>query len=843
MCSMKSLIIAEKPSVANLIADALSISKNSKKADFFENDHFIVTSAQGHIVEYEKPKQKWNLDLLPLNRPEKLQPIPRVKSKVDLIKKLSKREDVESLINACDAGREGELIYNQVISYLKINKPSKRLWLQSMTKDGISKAFTAIKPDSDFKGLKDSALARTHADWVIGMNGTRAITGWSSKAYNVGFNKQVVGRVKTPTLALVVKRDREIDNFISEKYFEITAEFKTKSGNYLGTYFDKEFTNKEFSDEEKRTKKNDRIFKLETVESIILSCKNEDGEIKEEKKEKKEYSEALFDLTTLQREANSRFGFRAQQTLQITQGLYQPRSGEGYITYPRTDSRRLPNDYPNQVLEILNNFIETKYSSFSENILKKNLVNPNEKKVFDSKKVSDHFAIIPTNIIPPNGKLSEPETKIYDLIVRRFLAIFYPPVITQETTRITTIGKHNFRTKGKILLDKGWKEVLESATSETILNPIDDNEKAKCFEVSKLENSTKPKARYTDSTLLRAMETAGNDLGDEEIAMAMKNKGIGTPATRANTIEDLIKENYLFRTEEENGKKCIASHIRGKQLIQDLDILDLKRLTEANLTGEWELKLKEMEEEKYSYDDFMKETDKLRDEIIEKAKSVNVDTDTFIRPLDINCPITGLPVMETFNRYTTDKPDESTNINKIISGRPVSRNEAVLLIKSFNGKEGRIKLEGFLSRFGTFYGADVVLKETGKYELDWGQEKEVDLKEKTSLGNFDFVNTEVFYDDKFYYFGKKGTNRISTLILSPYLNSDDEEEKKRFSLPLDEAKKLFNGEKTNILQFKSKRKNARKPFFKARLYLDSKFKPKFEMIKPEKATLKKEEKN
>ena len=241
MSSMKSLVIAEKPSVANLIADALSIDKKSKKAEFYENENFIITSAQGHIVEYEKPKQKWNLDLLPLNRPEKLQPIPRVKTKVDLIKKLSKRDDVESLINACDAGREGELIYHQVISYLKIKKPSKRLWLQSMTKDGISKAFTSIKPDSAFKGLKDSALARTHADWVIGMNGTRAITGWSSKAYNVGFNKQVVGRVKTPTLALVVKRDIEIEDFISQEYFQIIAKFKTDSGEYEATYFDPEF--------------------------------------------------------------------------------------------------------------------------------------------------------------------------------------------------------------------------------------------------------------------------------------------------------------------------------------------------------------------------------------------------------------------------------------------------------------------------------------------------------------------------------------------------------------------------------------------------------------------------
>lgn len=839
MGSNKCLIIAEKPSVASLIATALSVQNKSRKAEFYESDNYIITSAQGHVVEYEKPKQKWSLEALPLNRPKKLQPIIRVKSKVDLIKKLAKRDDIEYLVNACDAGREGELIFYQLVDYLKVTKPCKRLWLQSMTKDGISKAFVDLKPQEAFKGLRDSALARTHADWIIGMNGTRAITAWSSKAYNVGFNKQVVGRVKTPTLALVVKRDLEIENFESEVYYQITAKFKTDTGEYEGIFLDKEFNNKKLSLEEKRVRKNDRVFDPEVAELIVSSTIDSDGSITEVVKPRKEYSEALFDLTSLQREANSRFGFTARTTLQITQNLYQPRSGEGYVTYPRTDSRRLPNDYPDLVLETIKNFKSTKYERYSEFIVENNMVNSDDKKVFDSSKVSDHFAIIPTNIIPSFTKLSDQEAKIYDLIVKRFLAIFYPPVITKETVRDTIVNGNTYRTKGKILIDKGWKEVLDSTTSETILNAIDPNEKAKCIKANKTEHKTNPKPRYTDSTLLRAMETAGNDIEDEELALAMKNKGIGTPATRANTIEDLIKESYLFRTEEESGRKCIASHIRGRQLINDLSILDLSRLTSANLTGEWELRLSEMERESYNYEDFMKEIDEMRDEIIEKAKKVKVDTDKFIRPLGIDCPITGLPVMETFNRFTTDKPDESTNINKIISGRPTSREEAIQLIKSYNGKEGRLKLSGFLSRFGTFYDSDVVLKSSGKYELDWGQDKEVDLKEKNQLEYFDYIKSEVFYDDKFYYFGKNGSNRISTLILSPYLNSEDEEEKKKFSLPIDEAKKLFKGEKTSPLQFKSKRKNARKPFFKARLYLDDKFRPKFEMIKPDKVETKK----
>tara|TARA_B100000700_G_scaffold331358_1_gene463456 strand:- start:1768 stop:4332 length:2565 start_codon:yes stop_codon:yes gene_type:complete len=836
------VVIAEKPSVAKLIASALDVKKTdvAKGLDCYENENFVITSAVGHLVEYEKPKKKWSLDALPLNGPGELIPIARSKSKLTFINKLLKRKDIVGAVNACDAGREGELIFNQIINYLKIKIPCYRAWMQSMTKKEIKKEFDNLKPADDFKDLANAALGRTIADWKIGMNGTRAMTAWSSKAYNVPFNKQVVGRVKTPTLTLVVLRDEEVDKFIPSSYHELEATFKVSSGEYKGTYIDKDFNNKDFTDEEKRTKKSDRIFQTDKAENIINSCNKKVGEISESSKERKEYSGALYDLTTLQRESNSRFGFTANSTLKIVQSLYQPISGEGYITYPRTDSRRLPNDHAEEVNKLLNVFGQTEYSKHSKYILENNLLKPENKKIFDSEKVSDHFAIIPTQNIPNLSKLNEQQLKLYDLIVKRFFAVFYPPAITLETIRDTVVEGNIFRTSGRILIEKGWKEVLDNPVQDKLINTVEPNEEAKVINIERINKETIPKARYTDATLLRGMETAGNDIDDDELMHLMKNKGIGTPATRAEIIEQLIRETYLFRTEDDNGKKCITSSTRGKKLIEDLQMLKIDQLTSATLTGEWELKLREIEKDKYSYEEFIEEIEKFRDEIIDKAKNTKVDTDEFIKKLGINCPIKNLPMFETFNRYTTDLPDESTNINKVISGRPIAPSEAIELIKSYNGNEGRIRLTGFISRFGSSYDADVVLTSTGKYKLDWGQDeqKKINLKELESLGHSSVVDSEVYYDNDYYYYGKNGKNRLARRMLSPYLNSEDEEERKKDSLPIEEAEKLFKDGKTSVLQFKSKRKNARMPFFKAKVYLDSKFRPRFEMELRKKPTKK-----
>ena len=837
MDNEKFLVIAEKPSVAKLIASALGVGKKNvaKGLNCYEDEKYVITSASGHLVEYEKPKAKWKFEALPLNGPGNLIPkeIPTVKSKLNFIKKLLKRKDISSAINACDAGREGELIFNQIINYLNVNKPLYRVWLQSMTKKEIQKEFSNLRSSEEYKDLHSAALGRAIADWKIGMNGTRAVTAWANVAYGLNFSKQAVGRVKTPTLALVVSRDEEIEKFIPEKYSELYATFQTSSGEYNGTYIDKEFNNADFNEEEKRVRKSDRIFDIDKAEKIVSSCLNKKGVISEKSKENRQYSPALFDLTSLQREANSRFGFTASNTLKIAQSLYQPLSGEGYITYPRTDSRRLPDDYIQEIGKLLNNLGETKYKNYSKTILEENRVKA-DKRIFDSQAVSDHFAIIPTLNIPDLNKLREPQFKIYDLIVKRFLGIFYPPTITRETVRDTVIEGNLFRTSGKILIDKGWREVLDSNIEDKILNKIEENDPVEAIRIDRIDKDTTPKSRYTDSTLLRAMETAGKEIEDDELALIMKNKGIGTPATRAVIIEDLIeRDKYLIRTEDENGKKCIASSIRGKKLIKDLKMLKIEQLTSASLTAEWESKLIEIEENKYSYEEFIREIENLRDEIIQRAKDTRVDTDEHIRPLGIDCPITGLPMYETFNRYTTDKPEESTNIGKVYSGRPISRDEAIELIRSYDGNVGTINLTGFVNRFGQVFDAPLQFTKDiprCKFPEDYfSGSKEVNLEELELLCESPVVKSKVYYDEDFYYFGKAGKNKIARRILSPYLNSEDEEEKKKDSLPIDEAEKLFKDGKTSILQFKSKRKNARMPFFKAKLYLDSKFSPKWEM--------------
>jgi len=839
----KFLVIAEKPSVAKLIASVLGVKKAdvSKGLNCYEDKRYVITSAVGHLVEYEKPKQKWSFDELPLNGPGKLIPKESVKPKLNFIKKLLKRDDIVGAINACDAGREGELIFNQIMDYLKVDKPFYRVWLQSMTKKEIEKEFNNLKSSEMFKNLGEAALGRTIADWKIGMNGTRAVSAWSSKAYNVGFNKQVVGRVKTPTLTLIVSRDLEIDKFVSEKYSEIHATFRTSSGEYQGVYIDKEFSNESLSEEERRTRKNDRIFDKKRVEEIVESSLGKKGKISDTSKENKEYSPALFDLTTLQREGNSRFGFTANSTLSIAQFLYQPISGEGYITYPRTDSRRLPDDYLQEANRLLSSLQQAPYKNYSEHILKENLAKGGDKRIFDSKAVSDHFAIIPTSNIPNLDKLNDQQLKIYDLIVKRFLAVFYPPTITKETTRNTIIEENAFRTTGRILIDKGWREVFNSPMQDKLLNEIDEDDIAEAINIEKVDKNTIPKARYTDATLLRAMETAGREIEDDELALIMKNKGIGTPATRAVIIEELIiRDKYLLRTKDENERRCIISSIRGKKLIEDLKILKIDQLTSASLTAEWESKLNKIERDEYSYGEFIAEIDKLRDEIIKKARDTRVDTDEHLSPLGIDCPITGLPMYETFNRYTTDKPEESTNIGKVYSGRPISREEIIELIKSYDGNEARIKLARFVNQYGQYFDAPLMFtKENPSCRFDQeffaNGKKEVDLKELECLCESPVVKSKVYYDDDFYYFGKAGKNRISRKMLSPYLNSEDEEERKKDSLPIEEAEKLFKDGKTTILQFKSKRRNARMPFFKAKVYLDSKFNPKFEMVSRKKS--------
>src|SRR4051812_6549870 len=433
----KALIITEKPSVASDISKALGGFK--KQEDYYESDQYVLSSAVGHLLELVVPpgveavRGKWSFAHLPVIPPHfDLQPIERVggrgngaAARLKVLAKLIKRKDVTNLINACDAGREGELIFRNIVRFTKAKQPIQRLWLQSMTPGAIRDGFTKLRTDQDMIPLADAALSRSEADWLVGINGTRAMTAFNSKSG--GFFKTPVGRVQTPTLAIVVERERIIRKFVSRDFWEIIGTFDAAAGQYTGRWFDEKFAkaDKEGDDQLKP----ERVWEKDKAEAIRDKCLGKPGVVTEESKPTTSLSPLLYDLTSLQRDANSRFGFSAKNTLGLAQALYEKHK---VLTYPRTDSRALPEDYLGTVkntLEMLSGhtpggttFI-TRYSPFADTILKSDWVKPN-KRIFNNAKISDHFAIIPTTQAPKG--LTEPEQKLYDMVAKRFLAIFYP---------------------------------------------------------------------------------------------------------------------------------------------------------------------------------------------------------------------------------------------------------------------------------------------------------------------------------------------------------------------------------------------------------------------------------
>ncbi|MEY2549170.1 MAG: topoisomerase, partial [Verrucomicrobiota bacterium] len=440
----KSLIIAEKPSVAADLARALG--KVPKKGDHYENDEYVISSAVGHVAELFMPedidKKKygfWRLETLPII-PEtfELKPIDKSKSVFATLKKLIARKDITQLINACDAGREGELIFNNLCRLAKNKHPVKRLWLQSMTAQSIREAFNHLRDESEMRGLADAARSRSESDWLIGINGTRAITKrmFGSRAGNVAS----VGRVQTPTLAIVYERELEIRNFKSRDYWRVTAKFGIAQGEYEGTYQRPDF--KKGSDEHDRA---DRLWDKAAAEVVVAACQgNPIATVTEEKKASSQIAPRLYDLTTLQREANGRFGFSAKRTLQIAQALYEKHK---MLTYPRTDSRALPEDYLPTARQTLGNLSGT-LQSHAEKALKNDWVRPN-KRIFNNAQISDHFAIIPTTSEAKN--LDDAEAKIYDMVARRFVAVFFPSAEFDITTRFSQVAEHRFKTEGKVL--------------------------------------------------------------------------------------------------------------------------------------------------------------------------------------------------------------------------------------------------------------------------------------------------------------------------------------------------------------------------------------------------------
>lgn len=733
----KQLIIAEKPSVAQDIARALG--GFTKEKDYFESEQYVLSSAVGHLLELAVPEEfevkrgKWTFAHLPMIPPHfALKPIEKTDDRLKLLTRLIKRKDVEGLINACDAGREGELIFNFIVEHSKTKKPVRRLWLQSMTPAAIRDGFASLRSAEEVEGLRSAAVCRAESDWLVGINGTRAMTAFNSKSG--GFHLTTVGRVQTPTLAIVVERENRIRKFKSRDYWEIEAEFSCKAGTYVGRWFDEGFRKPE-GDEHATAF---RLWDKPQAEAIRAKCEGKPGEVTEEAKPTTQMSPLLFDLTSLQREANGRFGFSARATLQIAQALYERHK---VLTYPRTDARALPEDYVQTVKDVLRELPQT-YAPFANEITKNDWVKPN-KRIFNNAKISDHFAIIPTGVVPKS--LSEPEQKLYDLVVKRFLAVFFPAAEFRVTTRITRVEQHAFKTEGKVLVKPGWlaiygKEAVSEEGGGDQLVAVEQHEKVATDDIAVKSLQTKPPARYNEATLLSAMEGAGKMVDDEELRAAMSERGLGTPATRAQTIEGLITEQYLHR----EGRELIPT-AKAFSLITLLKGLGVQSLTSPELTGGWEHKLARMERGELSREAFMGEIAEMAREIVEKAKSYESDTiPGDFATLKAPCPKCGGVVKENYKKFACQKCDWSAW--KIVASRQFEIDEIETLLT-----ERRVgPLMGFRSKMGRAFNAEIKLNDEQQPEFDFGQPKEgeeadaPDFSDQQSLGPCPKCQSRVF---------------------------------------------------------------------------------------------------
>jgi len=743
----KTLVIAEKPSVAQDIVRALTptAGKFDKQDEYFENEAWIVTSAVGHLVEIQAPEEfdvkrgKWSFANLPVIPPYfDLKPIDKTKGRLNAIVKLAKRKDVGAFVNACDAGREGELIFRLIQQYAKAKQPVKRLWLQSMTPAAIREGFEKLRTDGQMLPLADAARCRSEADWLVGINGTRAMTAFNSR--DGGFFLTTVGRVQTPTLAIVVEREEQIRKFISRDYWEIHASFAAQAGSYAGKWFDPAWK----KDAEDAEKKADRLWDAARARQIADAVRGKPATVTDESTPKTEASPALFDLTSLQREANGRFGFSAKTTLALAQSLYERHKA---LTYPRTDSRHLPEDYlpvVKQTFEMLGDSGMKHLAPHALVALNKGYIKPS-KRIFDNAKVSDHFAIIPT-LQAPSG-LSEAEQKLYDLVVKRFMSVFYPSAEFLVTTRISRVEAHHFKSVGKVLVNPGWQAIWgkeaekEDDENAKTLVAVQLGEKPRTESAEAKGLKTRPPARYSEATLLGAMEGAGKLVDDDELREAMQDKGLGTPATRAAIIEGLLNEKYMLR----EGRELIPT-AKAFQLMTLLRGLQVEELSRPELTGEWEHKLSQMEKGQLSREQFMAEINAMTEKLVAKAKGYDRDTiPGDYATLQAPCPNCGGVVKENYRRYAcAGKSGEGEGCGFSIGKSPGGRTFELPEVEQFLRDKRIGPLDGFRSKAGWPFTAEMVIKfdeDAGNYKLefDFGQDEAdsgelVDFNDQEPLG-------------------------------------------------------------------------------------------------------------
>ena len=794
----KTLIIAEKPSVAADIARALG--GLTRHDDFFESDKHVVSSAVGHLLEIGMPEEeevkrgKWTFAHLPA-LPSKfaLKPIEKNEGRLKTLLKLIKRKDVSALINACDAGREGELIFRNIVQYSKSGKPIKRLWLQSMTPAAIRDGFAQLRNDETMLPLADAAVCRSESDWLVGINGTRAMTAFNSKSG--GFQLTTVGRVQTPTLAILVEREAKIRAFRSRNYWELIGTFRAASGEYTGRWFDEKFK-KIDDDPDARA---ERLWEEAPARAIAERTAGKPGVVTEESKPSTQGAPLLYDLTSLQREANGRFGFSARTTLSLAQALYEKHK---VLTYPRTDARALPEDYIATVKATMEELSETNaFGGFAREILKQKWVRPN-KRIFDNSKISDHFAIIPTLARPKH--LNEIETKLYDLVVRRFLAVFYPPAEFLLTTRITRVETHPFKTEGKVLVSPGWLAVYgkEAQGDEATLAQVKPNEVVATEKVEVVAQVTRPPARLNEATLLSAMEGAGKLIEDDELREAMREKGLGTPATRASIIEGLIAERYIYR----EGKELVPT-AKAFSLMTLLHGLGIPELFSPELTAEWEFKLAQMEHGKLGRDEFMREIVAMTERIVGQAKGYESDTiPGDFATLSNPCPKCGIgEVHEKYKKFQCTNPACDFAFWKILGGRQLEPHEADALIK--DREIG--PLEGFRSKMGRPFSAKLKLTDANEVTFDFGNDNGTDDGEapdfsaQTPLGVCPKCASNVFELPNSY---------VCEKATGPDKTCDFRSGRMILQRPIERAQmeKLLATRKTDLLQFVSAR--TRRPF-------------------------------
>ncbi|PID45707.1 MAG: DNA topoisomerase III [Proteobacteria bacterium] len=766
--SKKTLIIAEKPSVA---ADLVKVLPGSfkKSRTHYENADYIVSYAIGHLVsicypeEIDPSYQKWNINNLPI-LPETfpLKGLDGTKTQLNSLQKLIRRKDVTTIINACDAGREGELIFKYILQFVwnksVATKKIKRLWLQSMTDEAIQSGLAHLRENTEMLALEDTALCRSESDWLIGINATRALTAYNSRFG--GFFLTPCGRVQTPTLSMLVKREQERLTFIPRPYRIVIGTFSHENDSYFGKWIDQDFK----KDKNDPDKKADRLWDPGKAAAIREKCRNKPAIVEETTKETSQSSPPLYDLTSLQREANAQFGFSARNTLALAQALYERHK---VLTYPRTDSRYLPEDYLKTVGSLMNRQKNGPFGHFAATVLAKKYIRK-DKRIFNNGKVTDHHAIIPTNRLP--DELSEPEMKIYRMIVQRFLAVFFPPARFLNTKRISTVEQEVFLTEGKILKEPGWKAIYLKNRPEKgagILTPVPAGAKVLCTALDEEQKETKPPPRFSEATLLSAMENSGKLLDDEELAEAMRERGLGTPATRAAIIEKLLKEKYLVR----EGRELTPTG-KAFDLLSLLDAMEIDVLASPELTGEWEYKLNQILKGNLTRDQFMQEIRDLTVQVTERIK--NFDDREHRKEASFS-PIGPHRFFETATSYCRE--DDAVIIRKILGGRIMQTAEIVELI---NGKTIG-PFSDFRSKKGKSFTASIRLKKNRIDFLFADSTTELDIdaiKQSTPLGRSPIDGTSVFQTETGYMSEsaldndqKKGL-KISKIILSKEITPD-----------------------------------------------------------------------